>query len=61
MIVTKEFKNVNQVFKVGDEIYEDVEGLEKWVAAGFVELEKIVTDNLVTTTVTTDVPTVTYA
>jgi hypothetical protein len=65
MIVLKDFKNVNQVFKAGDEIYENIEGLEHYVAAEFVALEQIVdgkvTPVAVTPVIPTATPTVTFA
>jgi len=42
MKVLKEFKTVNQVFKAGDEFYDDIENLEDWTARGFVDAEKFV-------------------
>jgi hypothetical protein len=42
MKVLKAFKTVNQVFKVGDEFYDDIENLEHWVARDFVGVEEFV-------------------
>lgn len=36
MIVLKDFKTTTQSFKAGDEFYEDIENLEKWIARNFV-------------------------
>jgi hypothetical protein len=51
VIVLKEFKTVNQVFKIGDEIYENIEGLEHWVTREFVGLETFVEPTVVVTPV----------
>lgn len=56
MIVLKDFKTVSQVFKVGDEFYEDIENLEHWVAGEFVGLEKFDGDVAIT-----EVPHATFA
>jgi hypothetical protein len=58
MIVLKDFKTVNQVFKAGDELYDDIENLEHWVSGEFVALEKFVGDAVITVT---EVPTATFA
>lgn len=64
MKVLKDFKTANQVFKAGDELYDDIERLETWVARGFVDVEKFVA-GVVTPPppVTSDpaAPTVTFA
>jgi hypothetical protein len=70
MIVLKDFKTTNQVFKVGDELYDNIENLEHWVAGEFVTLEKFVGDSatpvvaapvVATPVVVTEVPAATFA
>lgn len=59
MIVLKDFKTTSQVFKAGDEFYDDIENLEHWVSREFVALEKFV-DGVATPVAATEVPPVTY-
>jgi hypothetical protein len=61
MKVLKDFKTVSQVFKVGDEFYDDIENLEHWTARGFVEAEKFVDGVVQPSTPATPVPTATFA
>lgn len=61
MKVLKDFKTVNQVFKAGDEFYDDIDGLENWVARHFVAVEELVDGAVVAPVAPTEVPTVTFA
>jgi hypothetical protein len=65
MKVLKWFKTVNQVFNVGDELYDDIENLSDWVSRDFVAAETFI--NGVATPVpvvkpeVTEVPVATFA
>lgn len=58
MKVLKDFKTVNQIFKVGDELYDDIENLAMWVDRGFVGLETFIDGVAVATPVPTPAPVV---
>lgn len=71
MKALKDFKTTTQVFKAGDEFYDDIENLEHWTARGFVEAEKFIdgvlqptavaTPAATTSAAPTPVPTATFA